>query len=296
MSKPAALASLLPSLHVVRAALHVGSILGERSASVRVARESYWHHATGGTFSPADLGLGEQLLIDCRLVTVQDGTLTPSDELAELLEGTADDAIIYICRSVLAAPLAGLDIEPGSVDGLAAGLEPMVADEDRRRELLLEFGRIFDDTRRTLIGRIGEECVVERARHELRALGHDDLARLVRRVSLISDQLGYDVLAPRIAGRPRLLEVKTVVRRPQVEFKFFISRNEIITGLRTSDWAIVACAVLDEEARRAEILGWAPAETLRDRLPVDVKHGHWTEARLSLPLDQLFDGLPRVVA
>jgi len=289
-------ALLLPSPHVVRAALRVGSILGERSATVRVARESYWHHATGGTFSPADLRLGEQLLIDCGVVTVQGGTLVPTDELAQLLEGTVDDAIAYICKAAFTLPVVGLHIAPGAMDGLSAVLEPMVGDEDRRRELLLEFGRIFDDAQQKLIGSIGEECVVEHDRRELRDLGHDDLARSVRRVSLFSDQLGYDVLAPRIAGRPRLLEVKTVVRRPQAEFKFFVSRNEITTGLRTSDWAIVACAVLDEETRSAEVIGWSPAEGLRDHLPTDAEHGRWTEAQLLLPLDQLFEGLTRVVA
>jgi Domain of unknown function (DUF3883) len=295
MNKRVVGAVRLPSLHVVRAALHVGSILGDRAAPVLDARESYWHHATGGTFSPADLRLGEQLLIDCRLLTVEDGHLIPTQPLGALLDGTVEDAIAFLCKSILSDAVATQD-DRKSIGELDRALEPLLGDEERRRELLLELGRRFDDTRTSLIGAIGEECVVEHARSELRDLGHRDLARAVRRVSLVSDQLGYDVVAPRIDGRPRLLEVKTAIRRPQQEFSFFISRNELETGLRTSDWALVACAILDENTRSAEILGWSPAAGLRDRLPTDVAQGRWTEAQLSLPLDELYAGLPRLVA
>ncbi len=46
-------------------------------------------------------------------------------------------------------------------------------------------------------------------------MGRSDLARDVRRVSLLSDQLGYDVNAPRVAGPPRLLEVKATTVEPR---------------------------------------------------------------------------------
>ena len=55
----------------------------------------------------------------------------------------------------------------------------------------------------------GEDLVVDAARAELQQLGHADLACSLCRVSLTSDQLGYDVTAPRVGGPPRLLEVKT---------------------------------------------------------------------------------------
>lgn len=296
MTDPEVLASLVPSRHVVRAALHVASILGERPATLDNARESYWHHATGGTFSPADLRLGEQLLIDCGLVEMMAGALVATERLGELLKGTLDDAVVIVCHSLLAAHAATENLDAGSLDTLSTALAPVVLDEARRRELLLELGCLFDDTRRSTIGAIGEQCVVEYARTELRELGHDELARAVRRVSLVSDQLGYDIVAPRLDGPPRLLEVKTAARPPQAEFEFFISRNEVKVGLRTSDWALVACAVLDEQDAKAEIIGWCPGAALRDRLPTDADHGRWTQAQLSIPLERLHTGLPRLVA
>lgn len=295
MSDPADLASHLPSPHLVRAALHVASILGERSSSVDATRESYWHHATGGTFSPADLRLGEQLLIDCGLVDVVGIELVPAEALSLLLDGTADDAVAFICKTLLSTYLPTQEVAPEAIERLEPALKPLVIDEEQRRELLLELGRRFDDTHTSLIGAIGEECVVAHARHELRDLGRYDLAREVRRVSLISDELGYDVVAPRVDGKPRLLEVKTAVRRPEVAFGFFISRNEVDTGLRTSDWALVACTVTDESTRAAEILGWSSAAALRDLLPTDAPDGRWTHAQLVLPVASLQPGLPRLV-
>ena len=59
----------------------------------------------------------------------------------------------------------------------------------------------------------------------LRALGHHDLARAVRRVSLVSDQLGYDIRAPHIERPPRLLEVKATTSVANDVFSCFVSRN-----------------------------------------------------------------------
>lgn len=295
MTNSEVLASLVPSRHVVRAALHVASIVGEHPAALSNARESYWHHATGGTFSPADLRLGEQLLVDCGLVEMKDGALVATDRLRELLEGTLDDAVAVVCHSLLAARAATPNLDAGSLATLSTALGPVVLDDARRQELLLELGRLFDDTRQSAIGAVGEEHVAEYCRRELHELGHDELARAVRRVSLVSDQLGYDVVAPRLDGPARLLEVKTAVRPPHGEFEFFISRNEIKVGLATSDWALVACAVLDEQAGTAEIIGWCPAAALRDLLPTDAEQGRWTQAQLSIPLERLHAGLPRLV-
>jgi hypothetical protein len=295
MTDVQALALLVPSRHVVQAALHVASIVGERPAALGDARESYWHHATGGTFSPADLRLGEQLLVDCGLVEIEAGALVATERLHELLEGTVDDAVAIICHSALTARAATPDLDAGSLDALSTPLAAVVLDEARRLEQKLELACVFDDTRRSAIGAIGEECVVDHCRRELRELGHDNLARAVRRVSLVSDQLGYDVVAPRVDGPPRLLEVKTTARLPRAEFEFFISRNEVEVGRRTSDWALVACAVLDEQQGTAEIIGWCPVAALRDCLPADGEVGRWTQAQLSIPLERLHSGVPRLV-
>ena len=86
--------------------------------------------------------------------------------------------------------------------------------------------------------------MAECAREELTDLGLEDLAAGVRCLSEISDQLGYDVVAPRLGGKRRL-EVKTSARQGDGLFHFYISRSEIDVGLRDEDWALVACHMQD---------------------------------------------------
>jgi hypothetical protein len=197
-----AVAGGLPSAYVVRAALHAAALIDAEGSIVSQARESYWHKATGGEFSAANLRVGEELLLDAGLLVERNGRLHLTKGLEELLEGSIEDAT------------AAVVLEASSLSGTAdalehtSELEVLVPDPRRREELLVAQARRFDDRRRRLIGEIGEEVVLTAARHELTLLNRDDLARRVRRVSLDSDALGYDISAPRLIGEPRLLEVK----------------------------------------------------------------------------------------
>lgn len=164
-------------------------------------------------------------------------------------------------------------------------------DPQGREELLLARAQRFDDQAQCLIGEIGEELVVTAARQELAELGRADLARGVRRVSLVSDTLGYDVSAPRTSGRPRLLEVKSTTRA-DVTFVVHISRNEAKIGQTYPDWALVVCRVDDVEARSGEICGWCQAGDFAARLPRDAAGGHWEQAAIELSADELLPGLP----
>src|SRR3954469_22096866 len=87
-----AVAPGIPSRHIALAALHAASILDSRGSLVADARESYWHHATGGSFPPIDMRRGERLLIDCGFVLERDGSLYPTSSLDSLLDGAVDDA------------------------------------------------------------------------------------------------------------------------------------------------------------------------------------------------------------
>jgi hypothetical protein len=69
-------------------------------------------------------------------------------------------------------------------------------------------GRRFSDADARRTGDLAEAHVTKACRAQLSGAGRDDLAALVRRVSLTSDQLGYDVTAPRLDGSTRRLEVK----------------------------------------------------------------------------------------
>ncbi|MHB8642845.1 MAG: protein NO VEIN domain-containing protein [Gaiellaceae bacterium] len=288
-----AIAPGLPSPHIARAALHAASVLDRSGSRVSDARESYWHRATGGLFPEADLRRGEALLVDCGLVEERDGILTPTDELHELLNGTVDDALEVVTARTLtqAAPawLAGT-----TPDEVPQGLQALVTDPTRREELLLALGRRFDDTRQQILGEIGEELVVAEARRELEELGYADLARAVRRVSLESDQLGYDVSAPRISGPRRLLEIKATTVIPTGVRGVHLSRNEADVGARyPDDWALVVCQIANADNASGEVVGWCPRAALNNLLPEDAPSGRWEQAWVEIPVGAFTPGLPR---
>lgn len=281
---------VIPTLHLVKAALRVASMLDPRGSRIADAHESYWRHSTGGVFPPADLERGERLLVRCGLVTERNGTLFPTDELLEVLDGIVDDGVALLAVRVLAETLpAAAGPDPARDEAIAT----LVPDPARREELLIALGRRWDDTLRRQIGAAGEEVVVAVARLELQDLGHPELARRVRRVSLESDQLGYDVSAPRTSGGPRLLEVKATTEVDD-SVVVHVSRNEIDTGRRhPSDWALVVCQVSDVSARRGTVLGWCGVDQLDIALPEDTPTGRWEVVAIRLSVEALEPGLPR---
>ena len=130
------------------------------------------------------------------------------------------------------------------------------------------------------------------ARAELRGMGRSDLARDVRRVSMPSDQLGYDVNAPRITGPPRLLEVKAATSNAvHSSVTVHLSRNEADTGATFPDWALVVCVVDNVDQRLGRIAGWCAANVLGDLLPHDGAVGRWDQASVEISLQRLLPGL-----
>ncbi|MFN8215215.1 MAG: DUF3883 domain-containing protein [Solirubrobacterales bacterium] len=275
----------LPSAYVIRAALHAAALIDAEGSIVGQARESYWHKATGGEFSAANLRIGEELLLDTGLLVERGGRLQLTKALEELLEGSIDDATAAVALE--ASSLWGLadELEPTS------GLEVLVPDARRREELLIARARRFDDRRRRLIGEIGEEVVLTAARQELTSLNRGDLARRVRRVSLDSDALGYDISAPRLVGEPRLLEVKATTGGDQPT-RIHLSRNEARVGATYPDWSLVVCSVPDPMERVGEIRGWCHAASFQARLPSDAEGGRWESAELEIWPAELLPNLP----
>jgi hypothetical protein len=287
-----ALPNGLPSFHLAHAALHAGAIVGAGGSRTPDAHESHWHHATGGIFAPHDLRRGEQLLLDVGLLTEIDGTLAPTSVLTEMLTGSVEDALATLAAHALASTQSSL-LPTAWDDDLAA----LVPDPVRREQLLLGLGRRFDDAHRRLVGDIGETMVTMAARDELVAMGHNNLARAVRRVSLISDQLGYDISAPRVGGAARLLEVKaSSVEASGGMICVHLSRNERDAGASLPGWSLVICIVDDVARRRGHIVGWCPESALEDLLPIDSSSGEWVTAAILVPVDRLVPGLPSPVA
>jgi hypothetical protein len=286
-SHPWALASGLPSRHVARAARRVASLIEPRGSLRADMRRSYQRHASGGLYPEDDLIRAERMLVDVGFVREDGDRLYRTPELAPLLDTDESQALAELA----AIAAATLTIDPADLAECNRDLEALIPDEARRRELLLALGQRFDDTHRRLVGEVGEGLVLAASRQQLQDLGHGRLADQVRHVSLRSDALGYDIVAPRVVGQPRLLEIKST--RATAGLSFFISRNEIAAGGRNpDDWFLVVCRVTEVERREGEILGWCPHATLEPHLPDDRGMGEWQSVEITLDPGLLYAGLP----
>lgn len=98
-----------------------------------------------------------------------------------------------------------------------------------KRERLERLVRKFDPTERDFknraLGKAGEALIVDLERRRLVAAERQDLARKVRWVAQEDgDGAGYDVLSFNLAGRARLIEVKTTCGTQRTPF--FLTGNE----------------------------------------------------------------------
>lgn len=302
METPAAeeVPARLPSVHQLRSALVAATVLDADGVDIAVVHQSYRKLPTGGIYHSDDLQRGEGLLIRCGLVRKQGSVLYPSRRLQSLLDLPLEESSqILLALAVQDNPPLWLytavredAVWPELVaDEDATVLSQVIPDPDEREAFLLSLANCFDAGSVAQIGALGEEAVVSQARLELERAGRADLAALVQRVSLISDQLGYDVIAPTLCGQPRRMEVKTARAPGRTTVEFHLTRNEANVGLHDRCWALVVCSACGADS--AEILGWCRVAAFRDSLPRDADlHGHWTTAKVLLEVRTLQPGLP----
>jgi hypothetical protein len=266
--------------------VQVALILGPEGSLQVEASESYWKRSGGGEFGPVDFSLGEQLLLDTGIIERRGPSLVPLIDLGILLDGDQSDVVAFFCSRI---SLDHVDSETSD-----RGLEDLIPDSKRRAEVLGAMSRKFDDTIMKLVGQIGEEIVVSQCRQDLRKLGRADLARKVRQVSLEDDGAGYDIVAPRISGVSRKLEVKATTSDDD-PLTFYVSRNEATVGLGDRSWALVVCVNINVADRRGEILGWIPGHRLSQDLPQDSMRGSWQSAKLTIPREELNPEMPSAI-
>lgn len=281
-----------PSEHTLRAALRVAQLIDERGSSVSKARTSYTLYASDALYAPSDLREGERLLLSVGLLMEESGTLSLTERMRQVvrLEPNAEAVLVLIdlvVESRAAASLGGDAIE----EHLADLLGEVIPDPDRREARLIQLGTRYDSTAQSAIGGVGEDFVVRLAQERLEEIGRPDLASGVRRVSLLSDLLGYDVVVPTPAGRLRL-EVKTSTRPTTETFRFFISRNEIEWGANDVDWRLVACRIVDGQV---SLVGFCSALQLLESLPVDSSDACWRQAEVTVGDCVLQPGFPSLV-
>jgi hypothetical protein len=289
----------LPTLHCLRAARLVGLFLVQAESPTRaLARQAYRRLPSDGVFAFRDFVAGEDALIAESLVRLDRGRLVVTDSLCTLVD-LSDDSF---CRAVLTKfldatrPLwilaaAGDSFAPENIPDDAAGsLRLLYPDPIEREAFLLKLGRRHSEEELREVGELAECHVETEARTQLIFEGRGDLAQRVRRVSLLSDELGYDVTAPRLDGSDRRLEVKGTRGEGSV-VRVVISRNEATVGLRDPAWTLVVCRVGRDKT--VSTLGWTAGSEIANQLPSDPETGgKWDSATLYLDVQALKPSLP----
>jgi hypothetical protein len=289
-----------PTRHQLFAALRAGAAIGG-GADFASTNESYLRLPTEGLYDRETLMRGAALLRELGLLVEEDALLVPDERLGTLLQLDQDEAARLLLALVMdrSAPLwlrmaAGADrpvageFLPHDVEETLASLIP---DVEAREALLLALASKFDadnDEKRSERGLAGEKFIAAACVAILEREGRSELASRVRHVSLISDQLGYDVVAPNLAGDDMRLEVKTTSRPPAADVSVFLSHNEARAGSRDSRWRLVICAT---DAGEHHVLGSCSYSTIAEFLPVNTQRGRWVSCQVRIPESALARGL-----
>lgn len=288
----------LPTPHQLTAAALAAQVIPSEGASRKLLDGSYGALPTGGIFGRADLEEGERILLAAGLVGDEGSVITPLSQLLGLRALPPDELGAAILMSLLEAarPLwivsatSQGSLEPELVPDASWRTVAAMLDMDERERRLCELGRRFSDEERRRTGELAEEYLVEALQAQLHAAGRPDLAKQVRRVSLESDELGYDITAPSLGGGVRRIEAKGT-RASGPAYPLYLTRNEAEVGLHDEAWSLVVCVVdADDDT---QVIGWATGERLQPLLPRDTDPaGYWTTTHLTVTDTVLDEGLP----
>lgn len=288
--------SRLPSRHELVAAALVLRIVGSETVVEAQLATSYSSTATGGLQSVGSLRRAQRWLIEQGWLVHHRGLVRQASRCAGLT-GDPDEIARDLMRGLLlhappiwvtAATASGAvrdEFLPTEADETLAQMFP---DASEREALLLAAAQKYDETRLAEIGVNGELAVAAACRDVLRACGRSDLVARVRRVSEISDALGYDVVSPDVDGSSLRLEVKTFSGpHPALH----LTRNEFNVGRRLSQWYLVLCRRVP--GGEISVLGWTTVAALEARVPDDRSpDGSWEVTRIRLTDADLRAGVP----
>lgn len=289
-----------PTAFQLQAALLAGRVLDIAGNSPESLLVSYDRLATGGLYRPQDLQAGHRLLERAGLVEITASRHSPTSQLNEICRLPDDVASELLLQELLLkepplwlyAAVVEDEVRWENVpEADQNALAQLLADAARREAILLTLGRTLDAGLLAERGALGEEFVVRLCQEHLQHRNRPDLAGTVCRVSLGSDQLGYDITSPDTAGHRHRMEVKTTGKASAGRVEFFLSRNEATVGGRDPAWSLVA--VSRDRDNHLELIGWCSAVHLLPHLPRDVSaQGRWTNVRLSLAITDFTPGLP----
>ena len=289
-----------PTAYQLQAAVLAGRVLDEGGNTGTSLAASYDQLATGGLYRSQDLQTGHALLQRAHLVVFDGSIHVPTPTLLGLCALPDDVAAELLLQQLLLKepPLwlyaAVVDDEvhwENVPEADQEALEQLLEDATRRESLLMSVGRTLDAGQLSERGARGEEFVVKLCQEHLCELDRPDLATAVSRVSLRSDELGYDVTSPDTTGRRHRIEVKTTSSASVGRVEFFLSRNEATVGARDPGWSLMA--VRRNRDDTLEPIGWCPPASLVPHLPHDAStQGRWTNVRLSIAITEFRPGLP----
>lgn len=271
------------------------TIVGVSSHTKSEVRASYRSTVSGGLLSSDGLRKAERWLVDQRWLETDGVTVIASDRcraLPDEEEQVARELVLAAIPDLMPTWLRAVgaqgEVRPELVPEQVATVLADMFDPEERDAVLLATALKYDEEAQRAVGDAGEEAVVTASSAFLKGEGRLDLARRVRRVSLISDALGYDILAPNLDGQDCRLEVKCYRGRHP---RFYITRNEFEVGLTLRRWYLVLCKFIPDSP--AKVVGWTTLSTLRSKVPID-RDGSvtWQVVRVRLRESDLRPGLP----
>ena len=290
------------SRRLLLAACWVLRLIGESGELERKVRQSWVNLPIGGRVDIHDLSFALSELKKIGLITERDGFLSGTSEALDACQADGMDAerLLYFVILQTAMPIWVISgTGNGDVihdelipDQELSLLEQLFESSESRESFLLSLARKFDNESQAQTGLEGELFVLSLCSQELENAGRTDLIPKVVHVSLISDQLGYDIVAPNISGENRRLEVKST-RAIGANGRFYISRNEFEVGLRDPNWFLVLVKVGEPN----ELLGWIEAPAIVGCSPTDtcdeaIGNGRWEVAKMTIPSSAIQRGLP----
>ena len=286
----------LPYRIHIEAAMATLEAVPDSPIDVSIARRSYAKAMTLAKFGVRSMIEAEALLFELGLVSRDGHDIHRTHAGRAYLQLDLSTACEIAAHKLLdreSSPWLATAVHDTGVvfeyvpDSDLAALRSLVLDPEKREEILLAAERRFDDTRRIEDGVLGEELVVTEFRKRLSRAGRHDLAPRVQRLSMISDQLGYDVRAFTVEGDVRRLEVKST--RLTHRIRVFISRNEVEYGASDDKWYLVVCRI---NPYQSEVVGFCSCAPLLKLLPSDTQAGRWQIASIVLTDSDLTPGLP----
>ena len=254
--------------YVANCATLAMSVIDSNGSLVDNVNNSYKRLSTNGIFTSNELVIGGRLLIDVGLVVEENNFL----HLSSLAKSLRDGEEKHLKAVIFASAQRLIENESKF---LAKNLDSVFSPTSN-----IPKSQTINHAVLEKIGAVGEEIVLQNIRSIFLNKNRSDLARLVKRVSLISDEFGYDIEVVTPGGTSLKIEVKSSVEMPKNKVEFFITRHESVVSCNSQNWYLIFCFVSDVERSAGEVIGWIDNSTLVKAWPVDSAFSSWKLAEI----------------